>query len=276
MKFINFLRKSTGMRRNIPHQDDTPFLKVEDLHVSYEGLPALSGVDFKVEAGSRVAVVGPNGAGKSTLFKVIAGVLKASSGEVRISGHEPQGHICIAYIPQRSEVDWGFPASVADVVMMGRIGQLGMLRRPKAEDWELVHYYLDLVGMDGLAERQIKELSGGQQQRMFIAQTLAQDAELLLMDEPLSGLDLPSQEEVFSILDELRSRGVTVMLATHDLGMAAVRFDLVMLLNHKLLGFGTPQEVFTEESLKSAYGGHLQLIPTDDGTLVIGDTCCDD
>ena len=276
MKILNRLRKSTGMLRNLPHKDDTPFLVVEDLEVRYEGLPALSGVDFKVAAGSRIAVVGPNGAGKSSLFKVIAGVLKATNGTVNISGHQPQGHICIAYIPQRSEVDWSFPANVADVVMMGRTGKLGMLRRPKAEDWDFVHYCLDLVGMDDLAERQINELSGGQQQRMFIAQTLAQEAELLLMDEPLSGLDLPSQEEVFTILDELQSRGVTVMVATHDLGMAAARFDYVMLLNHKLLGFGTPQEVFTEESLKSAYGGHLQMIPTDDGTMVIGDTCCDD
>ncbi|MBW8009659.1 MAG: metal ABC transporter ATP-binding protein [Chloroflexi bacterium] len=264
------------MLRNIPHQDETPFLVVKDLHVRYEGLPALSGVDFNIETGSRVAVIGPNGAGKSTLFKVIAGVLKASSGEVRVSGHQPQGHICIAYVPQRSEVDWSFPVSVADVVMMGRTGKLGMLRRPKAEDWELVRHCLELVGMEGLAERQINELSAGQQQRMFIAQTLAQEAELLLLDEPLSGLDLPSQEEVFLILDELHKRGVTVMLATHDLGMAAARFDYVMLLNHKLLGFGTPQEVFTEERLKSAYGGHLQMIPTDDGTMVIGDTCCDD
>ena len=276
MNVFNRLRKSSRLDRNIPHQEDAPFLQVENLNLHYDHLPALTNVSFNVETGSRVAVVGPNGAGKSTLFKVIAGVLKANSGQVRISGHQPEGHICIAYVPQRTEVDWDFPANVADVVMMGRVGKLGFFRRPKPADREFVQQCLKLVGMHELADRQIKELSGGQQQRMFIAQTLAQEAELLLLDEPLSGLDVPSQEEVFTILDELRSRSVTVMVATHDLGLAADRFDQVMLLNHELLGFGTPAEVFTEDKLRSAYGAHLQMIPTEEGMLVIDDTCCDD
>ncbi|MDH5506508.1 MAG: metal ABC transporter ATP-binding protein [Anaerolineae bacterium] len=276
MKLIERLRKSTGMAHNIPHLDNAPFLKVSELNVRYDGRPALYDINFEVEAGQRVAVVGPNGAGKSTLFQVIAGVLPASSGSVAISGHQPSGHICIAYVPQRNDVDWDFPVTIADVVMMGRIGKLGLLRGPKEADWKLVHECIDMVGLTALAGRQINALSGGQQQRMFIAQAVAQEAELLMMDEPLSGLDAPSQEEVFDILTQLSKRGVTVMIATHDLGLAAARFDQAMLLNQRLLGFGAPDEIFTEERLRAAYGGHLQLIPTDEGVLVIGDNCCDD
>ena len=166
--------------------------------------------------------------------------------------------------------------TVADVVMMGRTGKLGMLRRPKQADWDYVDECLSLVGLADLAGRQISELSGGQQQRMFIAQTLAQEAELLLMDEPFTGLDLPSQEEVFRILETLKQRGVTVMVATHDLGIAAEHFDRVMLLNRVLVGYGAPAEIFTEQRLRTVYGGHLQMIDTGDGVMVIDDTCCDD
>lgn len=275
---MNVFQKLQDLRqksRIVDHLDDAPFLKVVDLSLRYNGLPALEGVSFELQAGEQVAVVGPNGAGKSTLFKVIAGVLQASSGEVHLSGHAPHGHICIAYLPQRSEVDWSFPVTVRDVVMMGRVRKLGLLHWPKAPDWTLVYECLSLVGMTSLAHRQINELSGGQQQRMFIAQALAQEAELLLMDEPLGGLDAPSQEEVFRILDELRGRIVTVMVATHDLGLAAGRFDRVMLLNHHLMGFGKPDEVFTEERLRSAYGGHLQMVETEDGLMIFDNTCCD-
>jgi ABC-type Mn2+/Zn2+ transport system ATPase subunit len=262
--------------RNVEHEEGAPFLKVSDLVVRYDGLPALDGIDFELHGGEHVAVVGPNGAGKSTLFKTIAGVLQPSSGQVQLSGYAPSGHICIAYLPQRSEVDWDFPVTVKDVVMMGRIGKLGLLRRPKAEDWENVRECLELVNMAHLSDRQIDELSGGQQQRMFIAQALAQEAELLMMDEPFSGLDVTSQEEVYRILGELKARGVTVLVATHDLRMASERFDRVMLLNHTMLGFGPPDQIFTQERLKQAYGGHLQMIETDQGVLVLDDTCCDD
>jgi len=259
----------------VVHLEGTPFLEVKDLSVKLNGHPALKGVSFGLQRGEQVAVVGPNGAGKSTLFKVIAGVIPATSGEVHLSGHAPRGHICIAYLPQRSEVDWDFPVTVRDVVMMGRVRKIGLFHWPKAADWDHVDACLRLVHMSDLAHRQIDALSGGQQQRMFIAQALAQEAELLLMDEPLGGLDVPSQEEVFRILEELRDRPVAVMIATHDLGMAAQRFDRVMLLNTALLGFGTPEEVFTEEHLKSAYGGHLQMIQTDEGLILLDDSCCD-
>jgi manganese/iron transport system ATP-binding protein len=271
-KKIQDLREKTGI---VKHLDDAPFLAVTDLSVLHNGYPALEGVSFWLQGGEQVAVVGPNGAGKSTLFKVIAGVLSATSGDVRLSGHAPHGHICIAYLPQRSEVDWSFPVTVRDVVMMGRVRKLGLFHWPKSSDWAQVYECLRLVGMQDLSHRQINELSGGQQQRMFIAQALAQEAELLLMDEPLGGLDLPSQEEVLRILEELRGHRVTVMVATHDLGMASQRFDRVMLLNSRMIGFGKPDEIFTEDRLKLAYGGHLQMIETENGLLILDDTCCD-
>jgi ABC-type Mn2+/Zn2+ transport system ATPase subunit len=221
-------------------------------------------------------VLGPNGAGKSTLFKVIAGVLRPTSGIVEVAGSEPDGHICIAYVPQRSQVDWNFPLRVSDVVMMGRVGKIGLLRRPTAADREIVRRALQTVGLQDLASRQIGQLSGGQQQRMFIARALAQEAELMLMDEPLTGLDLPAQEELFRILDTLREQGVTVMVALHDLKTAAERFDRIMLLNRRLIRLGKAEEVFAPDLLMQAYGGHLRLLPSDQGILALGDTCCDE
>jgi manganese/iron transport system ATP-binding protein len=173
-------------------------------------------------------------------------------------------------------VDWNFPATVADVVMMGRVRRLGLLRWPRKADWEFVKRALAEVRLEQLSSRQIAELSGGQQQRMFIARALAQEAELILMDEPLSGLDLQSQDDIFSILDELRDRKVTVMVATHDLDQAAQRFDSVLLVNQRLLGFGKPGKVFTTENLLQAYGGHLRLVNLDSQTLALTDTCCDE
>lgn len=258
------------------HRSDAPILEVNSLSVRYSDNIALDRISFRLDAGERMAVVGPNGAGKSTLFKVIAGVLQQSSGDARVSGSAPQSHICIAYVPQRSQVDWSFPVRVIDVVMMGRIGKLGLLRRPGKRDWEYVRECLDVVRLSDLADRQIENLSGGQQQRMFIARALAQEAELMLMDEPLSGLDLPAQEDVFQVLDALRERDVTVMVALHDLQIAAQRFDRVMLLNRELLGLGAPTEVFTPELLMQAYGGHIHLTPGAKAMLILDDTCCEE
>ncbi len=276
MEFLKDIRKSTFPRQHIKHLEDTSILDISNLFVRFDSRLALDDVSFQLHHGERVAVVGPNGAGKSTLFKAIAGVLKPISGEIKVYGHGPGGHICIAYLSQRSQVDWSFPVTVSDVVMMGRIGKLGLLRWPKHRDWEIVRQALVDVGLEELANRQIGELSGGQQQRMFIARALAQEAELMLMDEPLTGLDIGSQESIFTFLDELQGRGVTVMVATHDLDLAARRFDRVMLLNQRLLGFGVPEQVFTPEQLMSAYGGHIHLVETDDQLLVVADTCCDE
>lgn len=256
------------------HQAGSPTVEVSGVTVHYNSKLALDDVSFQITPGERIAVVGPNGAGKSTLFKVIVGVLHPTKGQVKVYGHGPGGHICIAYVPQRSQVDWSFPVNVTDVVMMGRIGKLGPLRWPGPKDWNYVRQCLEVVGMADLADRQIGELSGGQQQRVFVARALAQEAELMLMDEPFTGLDVTSQEDVFHILEELRERNVTVMVATHDLNLAAERFDRMLLLNHRLLGIGTPDEVLTSERLIQAYGGHMRLIPNGDGLMALSDTCC--
>jgi manganese/iron transport system ATP-binding protein len=259
---------------HVPHEPGTPILDVRGLTVRYGERAALEDVSFSLNVGDRVAVVGPNGAGKSTLFKTVAGLMTPTAGEVKVFGHRPVGHICIAYVPQRSQVDWSFPATVQDAVMMGRVGALGYLRRPGRQDRELVQACLDLVGMADLARRQIGQLSGGQQQRMFIARSLAMKAELMLMDEPLAALDPGSQEEVLGILDRLSERRVTVLVALHDLNLAAGRFSRVLLLNHKLVGFGTPDEVFTSERLWAAYGAAARVMPTAQGAVYVGDTCC--
>jgi len=251
-------------------------LHVEHLNVEYMSGVALNDISFELQRGERLAVVGPNGAGKSTLFKVVAGVLRPNSGLVEVAGHEPGGHNCIAYLPQRSQVDWNFPATVADVVMMGRIAKIGYFRIPSQNDWVMVRQSLKIVNLEDHSHRQINQLSGGQQQRMFIARALAQEAELMLMDEPFSGLDLPAQEELFKILDALRERIVTVAVALHDLQTASERFDRVMLLNHRLIALGKPHEVFVPQHLLQAYGGQLKLVPTPDGLAALDDTCCED
>lgn len=256
------------------HDLSQPILALNDVSVRYDQQFALKNVSFELQAGERIAVVGPNGAGKSTLFNVISGVHKPTHGKAVIYGYGPNDHICIAYVPQRSEVDWAFPVNVADVVMMGRVGKLGLLRWPRQHDWDLVKQALTLVEMDTLADRQIGELSGGQQQRVFIARALAQEAELMLMDEPLTGLDVRSQEGIFAILDKLRARGVTIMVATHDLNLAAERFDRLMLLNQRILGFGQAEQIFVPELLEQAYGGSMRLIKTTQGAMFISDGCC--
>lgn len=259
------------MYPHVHHQVDQPILDISHLTVHYEGRGALEDITFHLFAGLRVAVVGPNGAGKSTLFKVVAGVLPPNAGTVRVYGSGPGGHVCIAYLPQRSQVDWVFPVSVTDVVMMGRIAKLGWLGFPKKKDRDFVHTALETVGMEKHARSQIGELSGGQQQRMFIARALAQEAELMLMDEPLTGLDSPSQEGLLTLLGDLQNKGVTVMVATHDLEQASQYFDNILLLNHRLIGFGKPNDVLTSENLFQAYSGKLSTV----NGKVLTDTCCE-
>lgn len=256
------------------HQTNQPILDVQHLSFRYNGHFALEDINFHLHEGERIAVVGPNGAGKSTLFKAVSGVLPPTSGEVKIFGSRPRGHVCIAYIPQRSQVDWNFPVNVADVVMMGRSAKLGPLNWPHKEDWDYVHHVLETVELSDLANYQINQLSGGQQQRMFIARALAQEAELMLMDEPLNGLDTPAQEGILSLLDRLKKENVTVMVATHDLEQAANHFDRIMLLNHRIIAFGNPGKVLQTDNLLRAYGGRLRSTSGD--TVLTVDDCCDD
>jgi len=252
----------------VDHAQNSPALSCTDVAVRYDAstpgrrpqlLPgqdwALLDLTFAIAAGSRVAVVGPNGAGKSTLFKLIIGSLRPNRGEVTVYGYDSQAHTCIAYVPQRRDVDWLFPVTVGDVVMMGRTGKIGLLRRPRRLDREMVAASLARVNAGHLVDKQIGELSGGQQQRVFIARALAQEAELLLLDEPLTGLDVPAREMIFAILDQLRAEGVTVLVATHDLHLVADHFDQVLLLNRRMIAFGTPAEVLQNENLIAAFSG---------------------
>ena len=242
-------------------------LQVDNLTVKYDGTNALEEVSFGVEAGERVAIVGPNGSGKSTLFKAMVGLLRPVAGSIQTNGAK------IGYVPQRSEVDWRFPVTVHDVVMMGRITQIGWLRWQRSSDREAVRRCLDQVGMIAFAGRQIGELSGGQQQRVFIARALAQNASILLMDEPFSGVDVPSQEAILDILDRLREQGVTVLVSTHDLNLATERFDRLALLNRRLIAYGPARGAITPASLAAAYGGQA-LWRGEDYALVMGDIGC--
>jgi len=260
--------------RALPRELTTPAIEIDGLCVAYDSGMALDNVSCSLREGEQVAVVGPNGAGKSSLFKALVGLLRPSRGGVRFFGQAGAAPSSVAYVPQRSQVDWRFPASVADVVMMGRVGRVGLFRRPGRRDRELVREALDAVKLTGLADRQIAQLSGGQQQRVFLARALAQEARILLMDEPLTGLDVRSQDDIFQILDGLRPRRVTVLTALHDLQIAARHFDRVMLLNRRLIGIGAAAEVFSPNRLVEAYGGHLHLSLTRDGILTVADTCC--
>lgn len=248
--------------------DTAPALHVQNVSVIYaegtRGLTAshgkkaaLSNVSFCVERGERVAIIGPNGAGKSTLFNLIVGKLQPNQGEIALFGHDYREHMCIAYVPQRSQIDWRFPVTVEDVVMMGRTGELGLFRWPSKTDKALVKASLARVNALHLAKKQIGELSGGQQQRVFIARALAQEASILMMDEPLTGLDIPTQQTIFEILDSLQADGVTVLVATHDLHAVSNQFDRVLLLNQTLIAYDRPNIAMQPEMLRQAYGGLL-------------------
>ena len=274
--------------RGVDHESASPTLELSGVSVVYGdaggrsssggSLPpvdqfALQDVSFQLGVGQHVAIVGPNGAGKSTLFKVVVGTVKPSSGTVNVYGHAPGKHICIGYVPQRNQIDWSFPATVEDVVMRGRVGQIGLFRWPSRQDWAEVRECLRRVNASHLSKKQIGELSGGQQQRVFIARALAQGADLLLLDEPFSGLDSPSHEAILAILDSLRNDRVSVMVATHDLNLAMDRFELVMLLNRRLIGFGPAGDVLAPEMLVSAYGSSMHVVDNDDDRYIVADGC---
>jgi len=251
-------------------------LQVEGVSAGYNGAPALRAVSFAVPAGMRVAVVGPNGAGKSTLFKVIAGLLPLQAGRVRVRGRDPQqGRAEISYVAQQGELDLSFPVTVTDVVMMGRTRHIGWLRWPSRRDRQAVLAALDKVGVRDLAQRQIGELSGGQRQRVLIARSLAQEAGLLLLDEPFAGVDAVSEQAILGLLDQLDADGVTVLLATHDLNLAADRFDRVLLLNKEVVAYGPSPQVFCPDLLRAAYGGQLAVWENERGLLMLGDGHCD-
>lgn len=252
--------------------DDKPArLEIEHVRVNFNGLPALDDITFQVPHGAQLAVVGPNGAGKTTLFKALVGLVQLQSGHIHIHDR-PLGHHqdCVAYVPQREEVDWRFPVTVSDVVMMGRFGQQPWLRRPGKRDKMIVSRSLDQLGIADLAERPIGDLSGGQQQRVFLARALAQEPHILLMDEPFTGVDFTTQEAALDLLDHLQSQQVTAMVSTHDLTLASERFEKILLLNRRMIAYGSPEEVFTPPHLSQAFGSQVLFL---EGVAVI-DQCC--
>lgn len=246
-------------------------LDFHNVSVSFGDKHILENITFQVPHGARVAVVGPNGAGKSTLFKAMVGLLPINEGQIFIHG-KPLGHHmdCVAYIPQKEEVDWKFPVTVHDVVMMGRFGKIRWFRPPSQQDHQTVRKSLAMMDIYDLADRSIHQLSGGQQQRVFLARALAQDPHILLMDEPFNGVDFATQEATLQLLDDLKKENVTVIVSTHDLNLASERFELVLLLNRELVAFGPPVEVFTTETIQKAFNTQVMML---DGAIVV-DQCC--
>lgn len=244
-----------------PETGGVPALETHDLTVAYHKRAVLYGIDIAVPEGNLVGIVGPNGAGKSTLIKAIMGIIPKASGWVEVFG-EPfdKNPTRIGYVPQRESVDWDFPVNVMDVVLMGRYGRLGLFRRPGLEDREMAKECLEQVGMLPFANRQIANLSGGQQQRVFLARALAQEADLYLMDEPFAGVDAATEAAIVTLLQELRQRGKTVLVVHHDLSTAKEYFDMLLLLNMRVVAFGATEEVYTMELLQKTYGGRLTVL----------------
>ena len=256
------------------HDATAAAVVVHGLSAGYESQPVIADISFELRTGERLAVVGPNGAGKSTLLKALAGLLDPMKGKVLIHGHGPCRHICIAYVPQKNTLDWRFPITLADFVMLGRTQRIGLLRKPRSQDHDIVRASLDAVELTAYAQRQIEALSGGQQQRLFLARALAQEAELILFDEPLVGLDVHAHRETLELIASLYRQEVTVIMSLHDLSIAASHFDKILLLRQEMMGFGTPKTVLTENVLRRAYGSCLQVIPSEDGAFIVHDTAC--
>jgi len=238
-------------------------VKVDQLSVSYDKASVLWDVSFAIPRGKLVGVIGPNGAGKSTLLKALLGIVQPLSGQIEFLGKphsDKQVKRSIAYVPQRSAVDWDFPITVFDVALMGRYGRSGFCRRVKPADREAAMRALSMVGLEGFAHRQIGELSGGQQQKVFIARALLQEAEIYLMDEPFAGVDMATEKVIMSILDGLRAKGNTLLVVHHDLQTVDQYFDFVLLLNTSLIACGPVEEVYHKEMLAKTYGGYFAFL----------------
>jgi ABC-type Mn2+/Zn2+ transport system ATPase subunit len=243
-------------------------VRILDMTVGYDSTPVLAHASLEIDWGQMVGVIGPNGSGKSTLIKTILGTLRPVQGTVEVAGY-PAGsrgaRNAIGYVPQREVVNWDFPVTVADVVMMGRTARLGWLRFPGAADRKVVAEALELVGMSVFAHRQISQLSGGQQQRVFLARALAQGGKLLLLDEPLNGVDAGTQETIGELLRDLRARGGTILMATHDLELAAAWCDQLIMVNHAIIAYGPPSATLAPDVLRKTYGGQVLVVPDEGG-----------
>jgi manganese/zinc/iron transport system ATP- binding protein len=254
---MSMLWKRSGL------MSDQIVLDVEQLTVNYDKTPVLWNVSFSVPKGKLAAIIGPNGAGKSTLVKTVLGLLQPLTGKVSFFG-QPFKKVRdkIAYVPQRTSVDWDFPVTVLDVVLMGRYGRLGLFHRPRKADKEAARKALDMVGMLAFENRQISQLSGGQQQRIFIARALLQEAEVYFLDEPFAGVDMATEKAIVLLLDLLKTEGKTVFIVHHDLNTVDQYFDWVVMLNTCLIANGPVAEVFHKEAILRTYGSHIALLDT--------------
>ena len=241
-----------------------PALEVRNLWAGYNGKPVLEAINFQIDRGDMVGIIGPNGSGKSTLIKTVLGLVKPMRGEVSVLGRDgtPERHL-VGYTPQTELVDWDFPVTVFDVALMGRYSRRGLFRRTTKEDREAADASLELVKISDLRDRLIGELSGGQRRRVLLARAMAHNPELLLLDEPMAGLDATAQHQLLDLLDELRAKGATVVLSTHDLSCVSSRCDKAACLNRRLIAFGKPSEVLNEQVLGDTFGTHLLMVHLD-------------
>lgn len=247
------------MKNNGKHGNSSNYaLEINDLTVAYNSKPAVWDVDLAVPEGVLMGIVGPNGAGKSTLIKAALGLIPRAAGDARFYGkpYQEARHL-VGYVPQRGSVDWDFPTSVLDVVMMGLYGALGWFRRPGRNERDLAMHALEQVSLADLAHRQISQLSGGQQQRTFLARALVQDAQIYFMDEPFAAVDAVTERAIIAILRELRARQKTVLVVHHDLQTVPEYFDWVALLNVEMIAVGSTETTFTDANLERAYGGRV-------------------
>lgn len=255
------------MLPNDQRHDGEVAISVDHLSVRYPGgLRALEDVSVQLPSGSICGVLGTNGSGKSTLCKAIMGLLAPSAGRVTVfndSVRRAQRRNLIAYVPQIEEVDWDFPVSVRDVVMMGRQGRMGLLRIPSRSDREIVAASMARVGVAELAERQIGALSGGQKKRVFLARALAQQSRIMVLDEPFTGVDVTTENAIIAILRQLRAEGMTMLVVTHNLGVVPEYCDRVMMIDRGLVASGPTAEVFTRDNLARTFGGVLRQLPLD-------------
>lgn len=239
----------------------TPVIEISDLSVSYDRKRVLANVFLEIEAGHIYGVLGPNGAGKSTLFKAILGLLEDYTGRILVEGKPiREKRRELVYVPQRSEIDFSFPATVRDVVLMGRYPHKKVFQRLDEHDQELVTEALRELGIEELQRRQIGELSGGQQQRVFLARALAQQADILLLDEPFVGVDIPTEEKISQVLHRLAARGKTLLVVHHDLHAVPEYFDHVVLLNQRIIAAGPTETTFTQANIARTYAGQLPIL----------------
>jgi manganese/zinc/iron transport system ATP- binding protein len=235
-------------------------LQTYQLSVNYDKTPVLWDISLEIPPGKLVGIIGPNGAGKSTFIKTALGLINPISGKIEFFG-EPLKAVRkrVAYVPQRESVDWDFPITVKDLVLMGRYGRLGLFKWPRKADLMAADHYLEMVGMSAYANRQINQLSGGQQQRVFLARALLQEADLYFMDEPFSGIDLATEMSIMNLLRQLIVKGKTVFVVHHDLNTVESYFDWVIMLNMRLIACGATQEAFNTETLNTTYGKSYSL-----------------